>query len=261
MNAQIRELAGGDYGELGGFWFDGWWDHHLDEQDKSDVATGVDWRLQETYDLIHELQPRALIGNNHHVAPFPGEDFQMFERDLPGQNTFGHNTTTVGNLPLESCDTMNRSWGYRESDKDFKSSTELIHYLVRSAGYNANLLLNVGPTPEGTFQPEVVERLKEMGRWTRDFGEAVYGTRGGPMPPQDWGVATHKGRAVYIHVLAEDAAETLTLPGTSELDIQRVSLFATDEDVDFTRDGDVVIDLPLAKRNDIDTIVVIHLAG
>jgi alpha-L-fucosidase len=261
MNAQIRELADGDYGELGGFWFDGWWDHHLDEQNKSNVETDVNWRLQEAYDLVHRLQPRALIGNNHHVAPFPGEDFQMFERDLPGRNTSGYNITTVGSLPLESCDTMNGSWGYRESDKDFKSATELIHYLVRSAGYSANLLLNVGPTAEGTFQPEVVDRLREMGRWTREFGDSIYGTRGGPMPPQDWGVSTQKGNAVYVHILDGRAAEALTLPGTSRLDVQRVSLFGTNEAIPFTREGDVVIELPLALRNAVDTIVVIHLAG
>jgi alpha-L-fucosidase len=260
MNAQIRELAGGDYGELGGFWFDGWWDHHLDEQDKSNIATGVDWRLQETYDLVHTLQPQALIGNNHHVAPFPGEDFQMFERDLPGQNTAGFNTRVVGNLPLESCDTMNGSWGYSESDKDFKSTKELIHYLVRSAGLGANLLLNVGPTPEGTFQPEVVERLREMGRWTRELGESIYGTRGGPMPPQDWGVSTQKGDTVYVHVLAEDAPEALTLPGTAGLDVEGVHLFGTDEAIPFTREGDVVIELPPTLRNAIDTVVVIQVS-
>ena len=82
------------------------------------------------------------------------------------------------------------------------------------------------------------------------------------MPPQDWGVSTHKGRAVYVHVLAEDAPETLTLPGTAGLGVQRVSLFGTDEAIrfTFTQDGDVVIDLPLALRNDVDTIVVIHLS-
>ncbi len=258
MDAQIRELAGGDYGELGGFWFDGWWDHHLEEGNKSNIATGVDWRLQETYDLIHQLQPQALIGNNHHVAPFPGEDFQMFERDLPGLNTFGYNTTTIGSLPLESCDTMNRSWGYKASDKDFKTSKELVHYLVRSAGFGANLLLNVGPTPEGVFQPEVVERLREMGRWTREFGDSIFGTRGGPMPPQDWGVATQKGNKVFIHVLAEDAAEMLTLPGTSDLDVARIRLYGTDEAIDFTHDGDLVITLPLEGRNETDTVVVVY---
>ena len=72
MDAQLRELLT-NYGEIGGIWFDGMWD-------KPDA----DWRLATTYKLIHDLQPQALIGSNHHHAPFPGEDFQMFEKDLPG---------------------------------------------------------------------------------------------------------------------------------------------------------------------------------
>ena len=67
---QITELLT-QYGEIGGIWFDGMWD-------KPDA----DWRLGETYALIHELQPGALIGSNHHKMPFPGEDFMMFERDI-----------------------------------------------------------------------------------------------------------------------------------------------------------------------------------
>ena len=89
MDAQVTELASGEYGALGGFWFDGWWDQHITEDDKADRSTHVDWRLKQTYDLIHRLQPQAIIGNNHHVLPFEGEGFQMFERDLPGQNTVG----------------------------------------------------------------------------------------------------------------------------------------------------------------------------
>ena len=69
-----------NYGEIGGIWFDGWWD-------RPDAR----WRLDETYELIHRLQPQALVGANHHKKPFDGEDFQMFEKDLPGHNTAGFN--------------------------------------------------------------------------------------------------------------------------------------------------------------------------
>lgn len=81
------------------------------------------------------------------------------------------------------------------------------------------------------------------------------------MPPQDWGVSTRKGSDVYLHVLAKNAAPNLILPGTAELRVERVVLFETDEAIGFTQDGDIVIDLPLEKRNNIDTIVVIHLSG
>ena len=84
---QVRELCT-NYGEIGGIWFDGWWDR-----------PDADWDLAGTYRLIHELQPGALVGNNHHVAPFPGEDFQMFEQDLPGENSAGFNKAGVASRP------------------------------------------------------------------------------------------------------------------------------------------------------------------
>jgi alpha-L-fucosidase len=260
MDAQVAELAGGDYGELAGFWFDGWWDQHLDEQDKSDTRTHVDWRLQQTYDLIHRLQPQAIIGNNHHVTPFPGEGFQTVEKDLPGRNTAGFNTTVVSDLPLETCDTMNRSWGYNAGDHDWKSSTELIHYLVRAAGHDTNLLLNVGPTPEGTFQPEVTERLADVGAWTSRYGETVYGTRGGPMPPQEWGVMTSKPEQIFVHVLAPGAAERIALPGTAELNVTGARRLGTDDPVSIEKPGDVELQLGQAGRDPVDTIVVLETA-
>lgn len=260
MDAQVAELASGEYGELAGFWFDGWWDQHINEDDKTDRSTHVDWRLKQTYDLIHRLQPQAIIGNNHHVLPFAGEGFQMFERDLPGRNTFGYNTTAVGDLPLETCDTMNGSWGYNASDRDFKSPKELIHYLVRAAGYDANLLLNVGPTPQGTFQPEVIDRLEALGDWTSEFGETIYGTRGGPMPPQSWGVMTRTPDSIYVHVL-DASSSTLTLPGTSGLRTEKAWHFGTRRRVDVatSANGNIEIRIPPEAIHPIDTIIVLGL--
>ncbi len=265
MNAQIRELSAG-YGKLAGFWFDGWWDQQLTglgQHDAPEKATQVDWKLRETYSLIHELLPHAIISNNHHVAPFPGESWQIFERDLPGENSAGFNTTYVSPLPLESCDTINGSWGYNRSDLNFKSHKQLVDYLVRAAGRNSNLLLNVGPTPQGTIQPEFRDRLLELGRWLEENGDSIYGTRIGPMPEQPWGVSTQKDWTVYIHILDESAAPELRLRGTRDLVADGARLLTTDAGVALSRgaDNDLVIRVPAAARNDIDTIVAIDLAG
>ena len=132
---QVRELCT-NYGEIGGIWFDGWWDR-----------PDADWDMAGTYKLIHELQPGALAGNNHHVAPLPGEDFQMFEQDLPGDNSAGFNQAGVAaHLPLETCLTMNQSWGYNARDTKYKTPEQVIHALVGAAGRGANLLLERGPT-------------------------------------------------------------------------------------------------------------------
>jgi alpha-L-fucosidase len=202
MKAQLTELLT-NYGPIAGVWFDGYWDQLPDDQDKKGVPR-VDWHLPEIYALIHRLQPQCLIGNNHHLAPLPGEDFQMFEKDLPGKNTTGFGGQPVSRLPLETCETINDSWGYNMTDDHYKSTRELIHLLVNAAGYGANLLLNIGPLPNGEIQTEFTERLDSMGRWLQENGETIYGSSAGFIPPQPWGAVTEKGNTVYLHLFKTD---------------------------------------------------------
>jgi alpha-L-fucosidase len=245
MDAQLRELLTG-YGEVGGIWFDGWWDR-----------PDADWRLNKTYGLIHSFQPAALIGSNHHRKPFDGEDFQMFEKDLPGQNTAGFNAESeVGALPLESCDTINQSWGYNSSDKRYKSAKQLIHYLARAAGHNANFLLNVGPMPSGKIQPEFVDRIRTVGGWLEKNGESIYGTRGGPKPPAAWGAMTQKQGRIYLHVL-DWSDELLALSGLPA--IKSARMLSDGGKINVTQvKGGVVLTLPQASRDPIDTVVVLE---
>jgi alpha-L-fucosidase len=250
MDAQLQELLT-NYGRIGGIWFDGMWD-----------KPKADWRLQQTYRLIHRLQPQALVGSNHHLRPFDGEDFQMFEKDLPGKNTSGFSKDSViGNLPLETCETMNGAWGYNANDKKFKSTRELIHYLVRAAGSNANFLLNVGPMPNGRIQPEFVTRLREMGAWLGKNGEAIYATRKGPVEPQNWGVTTRKGNRVYVHILDLPAGEnSLRLQLGTPV---RAAYFLSDQGkvgFEASANGLLLKDLRRRTADAYDTIVVLELA-
>ncbi|WP_455992891.1 alpha-L-fucosidase, partial [Prevotella sp.] len=125
MNTQLTELLT-NYGPVGAIWFDGWWDHDSDSKP-------FDWQLPEQYALIHKLQPQCLIGNNHHQTPNEGEDIQIFERDLPGENKAGLSGQDISRLPLESCQTINDHWGYNITDTLYKSPKELIQMLVRAA--------------------------------------------------------------------------------------------------------------------------------
>jgi alpha-L-fucosidase len=258
QNAQLSELLSGRYGKIAGIWFDGWWDQQDKRGGPDPKKTRVDWHLRQTYDLIHELQPQTMIGNNHHVPPFPGEDFQMFEKDLPGQNTAGFNVDAkVGSLPLEMCETTNSSWGYKKSDKTFKPLAKLVALLVGAAGRNANLLLNIGPEPSGRFPPEAVKQLEELGEWTRQYGDSIYGTRGGPVAPQPWGVTTQKAGKVFVHVLASDAPEQIVLPGFTGK-VKRAVLLKDGKEMKF----DVAkgaLTLPVALRDEIDTVVALEV--
>jgi alpha-L-fucosidase len=246
MDAQLRELLS-NYGEIGGIWFDGMWDR-----------PDADWRLERTYSLIHELQPQAMIGSNHHVTPYPGEDYQMFEKDLPGANTAGFNTTEISQLPLETAETINRSWGFNITDRSYKSTAELVRYLVRAAGSDANFLLNVGPMPNGKIQPEFVSRLHEMGDWLREYGESIYGTRGGPIDPAPWGVTTQREGTVYVHVL-DWSAPVLAIPGLP-VRVLSARLLRNGAAVPFEQvDDAVVLRLPERPADVVDEIVALSL--
>jgi len=205
MENQVRELIC-DYENVEGIWFDGYWDHNNDK-------TPFDWRMKEFYDYIHTLKPRCLVGNNHHITPIDGEDFQMFERDLPGQNTSGFSPNqTVSQLPLEMCQTMNGMWGYKVADQNYKSSRELITLLERAASKGSNLLLNIGPQPNGELPAVALERLKDIGIWMKLHGESIYNTTRGE--EYKWGVTTRKGQTIYLHVLED--TDTVELPLTKK---------------------------------------------
>jgi alpha-L-fucosidase len=202
MKNQLTELLT-NYGDILSIWFDGHWDQ-TNPEGQHDRTSRIDWKYDEIYGLIHKLQPQCLIGNNHHLAPIPGEDFQMFERDLPGENKSGLSFQKASeHLPLEACETINGSWGYNITDRNYKTIKEVIQLQVGAAGRNANLLLNIGPMPGGTIQPEFVDTLAGAGKWFQKFGESIYGTRGSVIPPQEWGVVTKKDNNVYMHVLKQ----------------------------------------------------------
>ena len=247
MNAQLTELLT-NYGEIGGIWFDGMWD-------KPDA----DWRLDETYSLIHKLQPGALIGSNHHLYPLPGEDFQMFERDLPGQNTMGFNHTgPISDLPIEMCETMNGSWGFNIIDTKYKSTAALIKTMVRAAGYGANFLLNTGPMPNGKIQPENVDTLMVIGKWLEKYGESIYETRKGPFEPAYWGASTQKGNTVYVHI-TDLKEEHVLLPDIPER-IAKIVFFDDDTSVQSQRSAmGLILKIPAEKRKNPVTIVKIDI--
>jgi alpha-L-fucosidase len=247
MDAQLTELLT-NYGEVGGIWFDGMWD-----------KKNADWRLQKTYGLIHKLQPGALVGSNHHLTPFEGEDFQMFEKDLPGHNTTGFSPEQkIGTLPKETCETINNSWGFNLKDENHKSKKDLVQYLVKAAGYGANFLLNVGPMPNGKIQPEHASRLKEIGEWLKLYGETIYGTARGPLSAREWGVTTQRENKVYVHILKWDD-ESLVVPSWGKK-IKSARLFTDKTTVKFSENEfGITLKIPKEKFDPIDTVVELEL--
>lgn len=252
MNTQLTELLT-NYGPLGCIWFDGVWDKPGKDRDELERI----WKLTEQYKLIHSIQPAVMIGNNHHKGVFDGEDMQMFERDLPGQNTAGYSpdSEVSDTLPLETCQTINNNWGYQVRDNHYKSPEELITLLVKAASNNANLLLNIGPRPDGTIPEEAADRLRAMGKWLEKYGETVYATAGGCVPEQSWGVTTQKDDKLFVHVL--ESSDVILVPYTGGKLLSAVS-FEDGSKVKFSQlpEG-IVLTLPERPAGTVDQIITL----
>ncbi len=248
MRAQLTELLT-NYGPICSIWYDGWWDRPDEE-----------WDMDYQYDLIHRLQPSCMVASNHHRPPFPGEDFQLFERDLPGENKAGFNADSkIGSLPLETCETLNGMWGYRIKDQNYKDQKTLVQYLVKTAGKNANLLMCVGPQPNGEFPSLSVKAMRSMGEWLEENGESIYGTRSTVVPAQEWGVTTHKGKKMNVHVMTP-AGKTVFIPYTGNK-LKEAVVFHSDEKVSFKsgKDG-ISLQFDDVPQVDIDYIVELTFA-
>ena len=178
---QLNELTGGEYGRLDLLWFD------LCSVSKEKK---VDWlRFSE---LVRKNQPGIMMiarGSNDQY-----ENYRTPEQEVPEKAL---------DYPWESCITMGDSWSYKPSDK-YKSTHQLIQLLVRTVSRGGNLLLNIGPGPDGDFDPVAYDRLKEIGDWIKINGEAIYGTK--PLKPyyEKKLVFTQKDKFVYVFYLPDE---------------------------------------------------------
>jgi len=255
LHGQVRELCT-NYGEIACMWFDGDWPHHAFDESDAYFLPGGSFEYKRLYDLIHRLQPDAVVINNRHDKPLSGEDIQGFEQDLPGINTAGFNSTTIFELPLEVCMTINDHWGYSAEDRNSKSVSYLVHQLVRSASMGANYLLNVGPTPLGEILPIHAARLSGVGAWLEVNDESVYGTRAGSIAPTPETVNTCNGATHYVHIL-DYKSDCVALSGVPD-SITQARLLRNGASIEMDRhDKKLVLFVPEELRDPIDTVVVL----
>ena len=255
LHGQVRELCT-NYGEIACMWFDGDWPHHNFDESDAYFLPGGSFEYDNLYNMIHTLQPDAVIINNRHEIPLPGEDVQGFEQDLPGLNTTGFNSLTVSSYPLEVCMTINDHWFHIAGSTNYKSTQRLVHYLVRSASAGANYLLNVGPTETGEILPIHASRLRAIGSWLKDNAESVYGTRAGIIAPTPDLVSTRNGDIHYVHVLnyTSDWVSLTNVPET----VKQAHLLRNGATVKMEHHDDkLVLCVPEEQRDSINTVVVL----
>ncbi len=231
-------------------WFDGEWEHSNEEQHAAEVES-----------MLLQLKPSILI-NDRLFKRAPGHgDFGTPENYVPATGVRNEDGTP---RLWEACYTMNfNSWGYNHYETEFHSATQLIRQLVEIVSKGGNLLLNVGPTPEGEIQPEFVARLKTIGSWLKTNGDSIYGTRASVFASLPFfGRCTVRDNRLYLHVMGWPADRTLRLPGL-KTDVKGAHLLADPvKALAFRRSGrDVTVELPKRALDPDDTVVVIELAG
>lgn len=248
MKDQIRELLTG-YGDVAMMWFDGEWEHTLRDLKRDD----------EVYEFIRNLQPNTLINDRlYERKPGNKADFGTPEQFVPSTGV----TDPSGKPVLwESCVTINTdSWGYNKYETDFKTDRDLIRMLVEVVSKGGNLLLNVGPTPDGRIQPEFQTRLAAIGRWLKTHGEAIYGTTASPFARLPFfGRATVKNNELFLHVFGWPKSRVLRVPGLKN-PVFSARLLGSDAPLSFKKDNDeVTIQLPESAPDEIASVIALKL--
>lgn len=243
MCNQLKELI--LYYDTRVLWFDGEWEDP--------------WRHDQgmqLYAYVRGLAPELLVNNRvdkgragmdgHTLGSEFAGDFETPEQKIGAYSP---------DVPWESCIPICTQWAWKPDD-DLKTKKECIQTLVRTAGGGGNLLLNVGPMPDGRIEPRQVERLQEIGAWLKENGESIYGTRGGPIAPQEWGVSTQRCNTIYLHVLS---AETQTIVLDDSIRVRDVKCMHSDERVEFrTIPQGTQIDVPAGQHDGIDLVLVVE---
>lgn len=250
MMPQIRELLT-EFGDVAMIWFDGEWEHTNEEQ-----------HADEVYEFIRKLQPNCLI-NDRLFKRQPGNraDFGTPEQFVPAT---GLKDPSGKPILWESCVTINtESWGYNKYETEFKTERDLVRMLIEVVSKGGNLLLNVGPKPDGTIQDEFVTRLNAIGRWMKVNGDAIYGTTASPFARLPFfGRATAKGNTVYLHVFQWPADRQLRVPGLANKVLSAKLLGDASARLNVRRDGkDVVVTVPEGAPDEIASVVALTLDG
>jgi len=250
MKGQLREIVENYHPSM--IWFDGEWEDHWTVE-----------RGRDVYAMLRRLDPKIITNNRL------GKDRAFGQGGLtPAEKTVGDFHTPEQetgrfsgdrNVYWESCMTICQQWAWKPNDA-LKSLKECIDLLVTNAGNDGNLMLNVGPMPSGEIEPRQVERLHQIGQWMKQYGESIYGTRGGPFKPEKWGVCTCKGNSIFVHVLRWPDDGALNLSPIGKKIIASRLLGGGNIEMKQT-DAGIAIAVPPHSRQQLDTVIELRLDG
>jgi alpha-L-fucosidase len=254
---QMKELLS-NYGQIDVLWFDGgetdWLSFNQNMNNSRFPERKLDehylgrfnWQGEKVNAMLRHLQPQIIVNNR---AADVSPDFIAREGDGALGDFDDKNLR-------ELCTTLAGAWGYQPNQKP-KSLKNCIQLLAKVAGRDGNLLLNVGPAPDGRIDPLQVARLREIGAWLQKYGRSIYGTCGGPFLPGRYGTSTQRDNIIYLHVLDWPDGR-LTLPVISAKVVRAFALTGGEPAVDQTDLG-IEISLLPSERTDMDTVIALEL--
>src|ERR1700730_3069765 len=239
---QVKELLT-NYGEVAVFWWD--------------TPTGMTDEFAEKLNAQLTLQPKIITNDRLKRPNFPG-DYKTPEQRIP-------NLSELDGKDWETCMTMNETWGYKSYAHNWKSTETLVRNLLDIASKGGNYLLNVGPKADGTFPQESIDRLKEVGIWMKQNGEAIYSSAASPLPPLTWGRCTKKlgtnSTTLYFSVFDWPKDGKLVVPGVKN-EILSAKLLANGKELKAkSNQGGIEIKVPETALDSIATIIKVELKG
>ena len=246
MKPQLEELMT-EYGDIGVIWFDGEW--------IPDYTTEMG---KDIYAFLRSLDGDVIINNRvdkgrdgmagmNKDGIFAG-DFGTPEKQIPD--------TGMPGVDWESCLTMNNTWGFRKDDSDWKSGKELTQSLIEIASKGGNLLLNIGPQPNGSIPNASIKHLRAMGKWMDVYGEAIYGTSASPVKKPAWGCYTVKGDTIYAHVFNWPKDSKLSVKGIGP--IKSAFLLGASDEKELKFQGDILT-LPTDAPDSIASVIALKI--
>jgi alpha-L-fucosidase len=243
MQQHLSELLG-NYGQIDVLWFD------------TEGGPAV-WDQERTYHIVRSLQPGIIINNRLDI---PTDGLYDVKTQIGPNADYATPEQQIGlfnnHMPWETCMTLGTQWSWKPNDT-LKSAAECIGVLVQCVTGDGNLLLDVGPMPDGQIEPRQVKILKEIGEWLSKYGESIYGTRGGPFRNGDWGGSTCRENVVYVHI-RKWTGDHLDLPPIKAKVFSCKALTggeaAVSQDTEKT-----AITMPVSQHNSVDTILRLEL--
>ena len=248
MRNQVTELLT-NYGKIDILWFDF---SYSDSEYRGMKGKGkLDWEAEELIATARRLQPEIIIDNRTEIEQdlWTPEQYQPTDwiRDDDGNR-----------VVWEACQTFSGSWGYHRDESTWKTPEMLIRMLVNTVSCGGNLLMNVGPTARGYFDDRAVNALDAIGSWMKYNSRSIYGcTQSEFKAPADVRYTQKEGR-LYVHIYAYPYRH-LRLPGLADK-VDYAQFLHDNSEIFFEeKDGDIVLELPYVKPNQIVPVVELML--